>query len=165
MTSVTEDAYFELSFSPNVALVSTVRRFVSEFYAQVLSDEETTSKLAVATHELLENAVRYSKDGNTSIRISVMKSNDLVRVQIETRNRADSTHVDNVRAAVDEVANAPDAATMYQTLMKRSAKRRDGSGLGLGRVRAETDLELASHVEKDLVHVTAVGRFKTERYV
>ncbi len=44
-----EDAFFELSFSPNGSLVSTVWRFVEEFYDQILADSELVSKLAVAT--------------------------------------------------------------------------------------------------------------------
>src|SRR5215217_7663315 len=63
------DARFELAFSPNMRLIAVVRRFVSEFYNQVLSDPETTSRLTLASHELLENAVKYSFDGNTCIQI------------------------------------------------------------------------------------------------
>ena len=83
-----EDAYVELNFSPNVRLVGTVRRFVSEFYAQVIGDGEIISRLAVATHELLENAVRYSMDGNTTARVSVKNQPGAFLVTIDTKNRA-----------------------------------------------------------------------------
>jgi anti-sigma regulatory factor (Ser/Thr protein kinase) len=74
-------ASFELNFRPNVALVSVVRRFVTEFYQRFLSDADGTSRVALATHELLENAVRYSKDGETTIRIEVEHSSPkLVRI-------------------------------------------------------------------------------------
>src|SRR3954464_15490402 len=41
------DAYCELSFSPNVSLIATVRRFVEEFYVKVIRSANVTSRLAV----------------------------------------------------------------------------------------------------------------------
>ena len=49
--------YFHLVFRPNIKLVSTVRRFTGEFYRRVLVDQELASRLALATHEMLENAM------------------------------------------------------------------------------------------------------------
>jgi anti-sigma regulatory factor (Ser/Thr protein kinase) len=159
MTQPSESAHFELSFSPNVSLVSTVRRFVSEFYVQILSDAEATSQLAVATHELLDNAVLYSDDGNTAIRIVVHREPDAFRVGIETRNRATPANVEAVRTAIDEMNAAPDAAAHYQVLMRRSAKRADASGLGLARVRAEADMTLTCEIEGGTVCLRAGARY------
>jgi len=159
-----EEAYFELSFSPNVRLVSTVRRFVSEFYAKTLADAESTSRLAVATHELLENAVRYSVDGNTTIRTETKSEKGAgTAVSIETRNRASATNAASIRGAVAEIASAPDASAHYQMLMRRSAKRTEGSGLGLGRVHAETGLALTCEIDGDVVRVRAGARFEGGR--
>jgi hypothetical protein len=149
-----EDAYFELSFSPNVQLVSTVRRFVAEFYAQSLGDEEITSRLEVATHELLENAVRYSADGNTAIRIGIVRHPQL-RVRIDTSNRAELACIVTMRHTLDEVIAAPDPDAHYQVLMRRSMKRVDGSGLGFGRVRSESDMILSYEVDRDVVRIRA----------
>jgi hypothetical protein len=163
MSDQHEDAYCELSFSPNVSLVSTVRRFVSSFYVQVLSDAEATSKLALATHELLENAVRYSEDGHTSIRIGVRREGPRIAVHIRTKNRANASHVETLKQMLAEAAAAKDPDTHYQALMRRSAKRTDGSGLGLGRIRAETDMALAVAIEGDMVELQASAHFDTKR--
>jgi hypothetical protein len=154
-----EDAYFELCFSPNVRLVPTVRRFVAEFYREAVENRDATSRLTVATHELLENAVRYASDGNTLIRIAVQREQGGVRVTIDTRNRASSNSIDSVRTALDELAAAADADAHYQVLMRRSAKRADGSGLGLGRVRAESGMQISYEVDRDAVHVRAQAQF------
>jgi anti-sigma regulatory factor (Ser/Thr protein kinase) len=156
---VDEDAYFELSFSPNVKLVSTVRRFVSDFYAEQVNSDETISQLAVATHELLENAVRYSLDGNTTIRIGIKRFPHTLRVAIDTRNRASSDSIAIMRGVIDELAAAPDPDAHYLVLMRRSAKRVDGSGLGFGRVRAETGMSVSYEVDDDAVHVHAQADF------
>jgi anti-sigma regulatory factor (Ser/Thr protein kinase) len=158
----TENAYFELSFSPNVSLVSTVRRFVSEFWIQILPSAMVTSQLAVATHELLDNAVLYSFDGNTTIRIDVTKEPDAARVTIGTRNRASPANITRVRAALDELASAPDAAAYYQKMMRRAAERVDGSGLGLARVRAESDMSISYEIQGDTVQLRAAARFPLE---
>jgi len=150
-----EDAYFELSFSPNVQLVSTVRRFVSEFYTQALVSDDITSRVAVATHELLENAVRYSSDGNTTIRIGVKHVAPAIRVRIDTCNRAEGGCLVTLRHTLDELIAAPDPDAHYQVLMRRSMKRVDGSGLGFGRVRAESGMVLSYRVEGDVVRIRA----------
>jgi anti-sigma regulatory factor (Ser/Thr protein kinase) len=155
-----EDAHFELTFSPNTRLVGTVRRFVSEFYAQILGDADVTSRLAVATHELLDNAVRYSADGNTSMHIGVRRSGGTVRVTIETRNNAAPANVAAVRVMLDELTAATDALAHYQLLMRRSAKRKDGSGLGLGRVTAESGMVISYDVDDTLIRVRATGNFE-----
>jgi hypothetical protein len=145
-----EEAYFELNFSPNVRLVSTVRRFVSEFYVQVLGDAELTSRLAVATHELLDNAVRYSSDGQSSLRIGIRRVvNAPFDIAIATRNRSTKANLAALKGAVDEMNAARDRLLHYQVLMRRSAKRTEGSGLGLGRIYAEADMQISCRIDED----------------
>ena len=160
----TDEAFFELSFSPNATLVATVRRFVSEFYVQVLGDAEVTSRIAVATHELLDNAVRYSVDGHSTVRIGVRpEEGGQLKIGIDTRNRASEANLATIKASIEEMTSAPDAAKHYQVLMRRSAKRTDGSGLGLGRIRAETDMEISYRLEGDTVFMRAEARCTTAR--
>lgn len=156
-----DDAYCELSFSPNVNLIATVRRFVGDFYVKVLKDSNITSRLVVATHELLENAVRYSVDGKSRIRISVSREGEggNVRVRIDTHNRTDAAHHRELDALLEELPHSSDRAKVYQRLLARSAKRETGSGLGLGRIYAESELDLRCCMEGDTVRLTAEGVF------
>ena len=156
-----DEALFELRFQPTVALVSTVRRFVSEFYSELLLDADMSHKLAMATHEMLENAVHYSIDRRSELHISYSRNDSVDIVCIKTKNRATEERLAKVRSALDEVVNAPDVAELYNQLVRRAAKRRDGgSGLGLGRIRAEADLTLSYAIEGDTIVVTAEGRFQ-----
>src|SRR5260370_21094207 len=58
---------FELLFRPSVNLIHVVRCFVTDFYAKVVVEPDTVQRLALATHELLENAHKYSNDGDVAL--------------------------------------------------------------------------------------------------
>ncbi len=152
-------AYVEVSFRPNVELISVVRRFVSDFHARMFKDADATSRVALATHELLENAVRYSKDGETRIRVEVLNADPRSQVAaIRTWNMATPDHVEAVKTLFKEMDSNADAFNHYQTLMRRTAKVVGGSGLGLARVRAEAEMELTFEVQDGILSVGAKTR-------
>jgi anti-sigma regulatory factor (Ser/Thr protein kinase) len=159
MGALPANAYIELNFRPNVQLVSVVRRFVSEFYQRTLGDPDGSSRVALATHELLENAVKYSKDGETTIRIEVSAAAKPREVTIMLRNRAEDSHIAAIREIVDGVAAAKDAFAYYQQLLLAKAKRREGSGLGLARICAEAEMNITLRVDgEDTVELLATTR-------
>jgi hypothetical protein len=145
LLDVDHTAYFELNFRPNVALVSVVRRFVTEFYNRFLSDPDATSRVALATHELLENAVKYSKDGETTIRIELEQTTPKT-VCVVLRNRAEPSDIAAIREVLDGVASASDPAAYYQQLIAHKARSKTGSGLGLARICAEGEMTLSFDV-------------------
>jgi hypothetical protein len=150
-------AYFELNFRPNVALVSVVRRFVTEFYQRFLSDPDGTSRVALATHELLENAVKYSKDGETTIRIDVDTSSLPKTVRIKLRNRAEPNDIAEIREILDAIRTSKDAFGFYQQLIARKARSKEGSGLGLARICAEGEMTVTCEVhDHDMATIEAV---------
>ncbi len=151
-----EHAYVELKFRPNVQLVSVVRRFVSEFYQRTLSDPDGTSRVALATHELLENAVKYSKDGEATIRIEVKTDVSPRSVSIMLRNRAEQQHISAIKEVVDGISAHADAFTFYQELIASKARNKEGSSLGLARICAEGEMKVTLDVvEGDLVVLEA----------
>jgi hypothetical protein len=155
-----DEVLFELRFQPTVALASTVRKFVCDFYRELL-DAEMSNKLAMATHEMLENACHYSIDRRSELVIALHRIGAQYVVTIRTKNRASDERLDKVRRALDEVVGAEDPAALYNQLVRRAAKRQDGgSGLGLGRIRAEADLSLSYAIEGDTIIVTAEGQFQ-----
>jgi hypothetical protein len=141
-------------------MIATVREFVTDFYAQVLGDDDISGRLAMATHEMLENSVRYGIDGRSAIHIMAHRVGERVKVAIETKNRVTSDQLARARQALDGVVDADDPAAHYLTLVRRAAVRTDGgSGLGLGRIRAEADLSLSYDIVEDVIHILATGEF------
>lgn len=145
---------FTLAFRPNTALVSTVRRFVADFYQSCLTPE-LTSQVALATHELLENAVIHSCSGETEVRIEITPHGHGQSVCIQTRNQANPQDLELLREAFAELQAATDPDAYFLSMMRRSAKRTDGSGLGLARIRAETDMVMALDITDDSVCISA----------
>ncbi len=134
--------FCELSFEKRPELVSIVRRFVTDFYDRTLADPDATSRVALATHELLENAVKYSRDGKASVRIDVSGLGERVKVRIRTKNRANPEDAALIRQTIAEMS-AMDANVYYLGLMRKNAARTDGSGLGLARIHAEAEMAMS----------------------
>jgi hypothetical protein len=152
-----ERPYVELSFKPNAALVSTVRRFVSEFYTKLVGNSEATSRLALATHELLENAVKYASDGETRLRIDIDIARSPKLVTLEMRNRTAPSHIAAIERILGGIASVGDPSKFYFDLIVET-ETAEGSGLGLARICAEADMRLACRVEDgDVIVMTGTA--------
>src|SRR5258708_4096053 len=153
LTSNSDTGFFELTFAPNLALVSTVRRFVSDFYERLLGGAEVT-RVALATHELLENAVNGASDGQTRLRIDLLQHGSGHRVAVRTWNRASP---ENQAILANRIAELSDVDPLQYSLqrMRQAAKEPVGSGLGLPRIRAEAEMALKYQLEGDVVCIIA----------
>lgn len=149
------DTALELSFRPTVDLISSTRRFVCTYYEKLVGSEDLVSRIGLATHELLENVLKYATDGRTVARVRLEGSGEEQKVSIETT----STITPERRAGLEEIfaemAASADALAYYQLTMRRARHRRHGSGLGLARVWAEADMTLTVRFEGNTVSIVA----------
>jgi hypothetical protein len=146
---------FELTFQPDLDLVTDVRDFVETLYQRVLDDRDASGRVAIATHELLENAVKYSLDGETSLRIEIVPAEGARAINVRTRNRADGRHVITLRDYLDEIRASDDPTAYYYERMRRATPGTDSSQLGLARVCCEAEMQLSCTVEGDTVTISA----------
>jgi hypothetical protein len=153
-------SHLELSFSPNLLMVSDVHEFVLKFCGRVLSDDDACTRLALAAHEMLENAVRYADNGETGLRIEVR--GDGGDVILRTWNRTSADHLHRLTQLFSEMHREENAFSHYLALMHKAVKRKHGSGLGLARVRAEAGMTLTQTVEEGAVHLVATMNLRQE---
>lgn len=148
--------YLELSTAPAWELISDVRRFVGVFCTR-LCNAEVASRVALAVHEMLENSVRYSTSSQGSLRVEFSAEDGTVRIVVQ--NQTSTHHIERLRELVDEL-QARDPDEYYQECLRRNAvPREDEPGLGLSRVRAESDMVVTLDVEPaSTIRLTATGQ-------
>jgi hypothetical protein len=156
-----QPTYFHVSFRPSTKLISTVRRFTETFYDQMLADRELSERAALATHELLENAVAYASDSEASVRVEVQDG----YLAVKTWNRANPARIAELAARIETLATG-EPSEHYLSMMEQTAFRSEGSGLGLARIRAEAAMTLTYELTDDSVCIQArapIGRTEGSR--
>ena len=131
--------------------VRDVRKLVETLHHRFVHNLDDVSRVAMATHELLENAVKFSVDGKTKLRIELVSSG---RIRITTRNRALPANVEELTNLAQEFRDAIDPMLLYVDLMRRTPIDKLG-GLGLGRVAAEGEMTIGLDLDGDFVQVFA----------
>jgi len=151
-------ASFDVTFAPTTRIVSVVRRFAMSLYERILEDDEMSSQLALATHELLENAVKYNIAEATLLRVTLTPHSESLSeivVTIRTRNRATAENIRIAERLITQVREAEDPFMFYQQLIEVSADEPQRSGLGLARIRAETEMTIDFTIEGDEIEIIA----------
>jgi hypothetical protein len=161
-SNVANAACFELKFTPSAELITVVRKFLENFYLKVLADADTSSRVALTTHELLENAAKYSVDGE--VRLYVRVDGQLGTAVIRAINRSTPDQIERLRACFEEIATAADVSQYYAAMVRRSAHRTSGwGGLGLARIWAESDMSIRLVVTGDEIEIHAHGPIHAKR--
>ena len=167
-------AYFSTEFGRRPRILELVRGFVSDFHDRVVLDTTSPrrrssiwgSQVSMAAHELMENALVYGPEGGSSFSIAIDPDPEdpanRYLVCIRTRNRADPHQQATVCQRLHALSEAEDPAAYYLGLMAASARRPEGSGLGLARVRVEAQMDLSCVVDGEDLEVVARARIPRE---
>jgi hypothetical protein len=147
--------YLEICFRPSIATINEARRLVAALYEPLVADQNIAERVALATHELLENALKYSLDGTTVLRIELSHERAPRTITVETRNAISQDRKVGLADAFEEMRRFGDATEYYQFAMKRTRTMRHGSGLGLARIWAEAEMDLSHAFHGDEARVTA----------
>jgi hypothetical protein len=147
----------ELRMDARVPLVSLTRRFLESALEKYVTDADLVARVAMASHELLENAARYSRNATAELSVVMSPADGTRRGRLTLRlsNAANPAHIDRLKQSFSELDACDDPLTLYVGLMRRNARIKDVSGLGLARIRAEGEMTLALSVEGDAVTMVA----------
>ena len=136
----TTPVYLTLRMKPPWVFIDEIRRFVESFCACAYTGHNREAQLAMAVHELMQNAVPNSHDDEVELTLEVEPESDHVAVSV-TNRCTDAEYqalIDKISAMNDE----PDALKHYLKAMQETPTVHRG-GLGLARVRFEGQLELS----------------------
>jgi hypothetical protein len=144
-----------LAFRPGIDLISSTRRFVTDFFDGVVTDPDASSRVAMTIHELLENVFKYSVDGCARVDIALGDRAEKKVVRILSTNRASVDRMVELTRRLDELRGTEDPLKLYYRIIAQSAKRKEGSGLGLARIRAEGEMDLSYVIDGDQITIVA----------
>ena len=71
------------------------------------------------------------------------------------KNNALPERLTDTRQRLDALAAAQDKVAHYDAMIRESAGRRDGSGLGLARILAESEMDLRYSIDRSTLTITA----------
>jgi hypothetical protein len=150
----------EVSFgaAPPQGMVTPLCQSLFELCRPVLGDEDAAGRLRLAAHELMENIVKYSESSPCELRFELRQGDAGALVaSVQTRNvpRPDNRADASVRLAA--LSAARDPLEHYDSIIADSARQPAGSGLGLARIHAETELRLSHQFEGDTLIIQASG--------
>lgn len=147
--------HLDLPLTISPAIVSPTRRLLESKLAPVLDDDDAVFRVAMAAHELLENAAKYTSDGKARLEVEVSPREEDALIRVVVTNNATRENIDSLGACFAEMKSENDAMAHYFALMRRNAKNGSISRLGLARVRAEGEMEIAVDIDGDTVKVVA----------
>jgi len=136
-------------------LVSVTRRFVEESLGRFVDDRSLISRVAMAAHELLENAAKYAADRNADLSVTVEGPEGAGTITLRLSNQTSTGHLSRLRDAFVELNNCSDPMTLYVDVMRRNAQRPSASGVGLARILAEGEMKLGLTVTGETATIVA----------
>lgn len=144
------------SFTGDMALVSSARQLITELCAVYLEPSDRSAGLVMAAQELLENLAKYSLQGDASFDFELGAHDGPPTAKIRTSNAAAAEHLGQAVHLLERIASSVDPDALYDEWVATSGER-DGSRLGLIRLRAEAGLRLTHRVDAGRLHIEVSG--------
>ena len=135
--------------------IDEIRRFVKSFCACACASLDREEHLALAVHELMQNAVACS--GSHPVELSLEVDSAADRVSVRVTNACTPEQAAALQQRIERMRQEPDALRHYLAAMTRTPASERG-GLGLARVRFESQLGLEVVFESGRVTVQAAGK-------
>ncbi len=142
-----------------VLVVSALRRFVVDALRHFIGDEDRIAEIAIVAHELFENAAKYANSGAAELTFELLEElGGQGRIRVRTRNRATLEEQRLLDEVLGRIAAAGDPVALYDEFIRDSLAR-EGSGLGLARIQAESTMKLTWKIEGETVILSAEGLY------
>jgi len=144
----------DLGFRNRARWLPPTRNLVVDVCSEYLESAATTEQIMTAVQELLENLVKYSVGSRATFSFELLVVEGQPTARIATRNAALPAQLDGAVQVLSSVVAAADPVGLFEEMVAQSGER-NGSGLGLARLRAEAGLLLAYGVEGNQLAILA----------
>jgi anti-sigma regulatory factor (Ser/Thr protein kinase) len=128
-----------IRMNPPWMFIDEIRRFVESFCACASLGPDREAQVALAVHELMQNAVPHAGGEEVELDLEVDPHAD--RVTIRVVNGCSEDEFLALNARVETMYREADALSHYLTTMKAQPASARG-GIGLARVRFEAQLDI-----------------------
>jgi anti-sigma regulatory factor (Ser/Thr protein kinase) len=149
-----------IRMSPPWVFIDEIRRFAESFSACACPGADREAQVALAVHELMQNAVPHSLGEEVELVLEVSRDQDAVSIRVT--NRCTDADYEDLRERVERMNEEPDALAHYVRTMRDHPSHTRG-GLGLARVRFEAQLDISVRREAGRVTVEAFGPLRAPR--
>jgi hypothetical protein len=153
MAASGSEAVLFLRMQPSWVVVDEIRRFVGTFCANACPGVDRDEQLALAAHELVQNAISNAATPDIEVELEVDRRRERVRVSVT--NEAHPEAIDVLRTRLDRTQAHANPLDGYVAAMRESPTSR--GGIGLARIRFEAGLDLALEVKGQRVTIHAAG--------
>lgn len=153
--TVPDQTVLFMRMAPPWVFIDEIRRFVESFCACACPGLHRDEHLALAVHELMQNAVTCC--GSTPVELSLEVDVPHDRVAVRVANACTPKQAAALKERIERMNREPDALKNYFVAMAESQATERG-GLGLARIRFESQLELEVFEETGRVTVQAAGK-------
>jgi anti-sigma regulatory factor (Ser/Thr protein kinase) len=149
-----------IRMSPPWVFIDELRRFTESFCACACPGQDREAQVALAVHELMQNAVPQAHGEEVELMLEVSRERDVVAIRVS--NRCSDEDYQALRDRIQHMNEEPDALAHYVHMMRENPVTTRG-GLGLARVRFEAQLEISVRREAGRVIVEACGPLRAPR--
>jgi hypothetical protein len=148
-------AFLSMRLAPPWPFIDEIRKFVQTFCGSACPGVEREAHVALAVHELVQNAVTASSEVELQLEIDPQED----RVIVKVANACTPAAAAALQARIERMNREPDALKQYLRTMAESPPAVRG-GLGLARVRFESQLDLDARFDAGWVTVRASGKLR-----
>jgi len=144
-------------------MAGKIANWLIDFCQMTIGDRETTSRLHMAAHELVENVLKYGSTPEVGLEFELERGDENSIVRLRTRNTAAPEQLEEVTRRIMELRAATDPIAYYDQLIRATAPMVGMSGLGLARIRAEAGLDVDCSVSGREVSIVVQATMRSER--
>ena len=137
--------------SPPWVFIDEIRRFTESFCACACPGQDREAQVALAVHELMQNAVPHSHGEEVELMLEVSRDTDAIAIRVT--NRCSDEDYQELRERIERMNKEPDALAHYVRMMREHPAR----------VRFEAQLDITVRREAGRVIVEAAGPLRAPR--